>query len=145
MQTPVHEELADRFIAAITSGDVDTLRSLYAPGALIWHNGPGPGGGAEQDVDGNLRTLRWLSRNLCDFRYEEIRRDPLPDGYIQRHVLRGHLAGGTPIEMAACLFVTVDRDGRIARIEEYADTRGSDPLRELAAAQRAARLTKENR
>lgn len=72
-------ELADRFVAAITSGDVDTLRSLYAPGALIWHNGPGAGGGSEQSVDDNLRTLRWLSRNLDGFRYEEIRRDPLRD------------------------------------------------------------------
>ena len=65
----------------------------------------------------------------------------LPDGYVQRHVLRGRLPDGdrTPIEMAACLFVTVDGEGRIARIEEYADTRGSDPLRALATAQRAAR------
>ncbi|MFI0350821.1 nuclear transport factor 2 family protein [Actinomadura sp. 9N407] len=135
----MHQSLADRFVAAITAGDVDTLRSLYAPGALIWHNGPGEGGGAEQGVEDNLRTLRWLSRNLEGFRYEEIRRDPLPDGYVQRHVLRGTLPDGEPIEMAACLFVTVDGDGRIARIEEYADTRGGDPLRALAAAQRAAR------
>ncbi|MEW2354143.1 nuclear transport factor 2 family protein [Spirillospora sp. NPDC029432] len=134
----MHQELADRFIGAITAGDVDTLRSLYAPGALIWHNGPGEGGGEEQGVEDNLRTLRWLSRNLEGFRYEEVRRDPLPDGYVQRHVLRGNLPGGDPVEIAACLFVTVD-GGRIARIEEYADTRGSDPLRALAAAQRAAR------
>jgi uncharacterized protein len=131
-------ELPDRFLTAITSGDVETLRSLYAPGALIWHNGPGDGGGSEQGVDDNLRTLRWLSRNLRNFRYEEVRRDPLPDGYVQRHVLRGELPDGTPVEMAACLFVTVS-GGRITRIEEYADTRGSDPLRDLAAAQRAAR------
>jgi uncharacterized protein len=135
----MHDELADRFMAAIAGGDVDTLRRVYAPGAVIWHNGPGLGGGAEQGVDDNLRTLRWLARNLEDFRYEDIRRDPLPHGYVQRHVLRGRLAGGTPIEMAACLFVTVDDGGRIARIEEYSDTRGSDPLREFAAAQRAAR------
>ncbi|MGP4026380.1 nuclear transport factor 2 family protein [Actinomadura sp. 3N407] len=131
-------ELADRFMAAITSGDVDTLRSLYAPGALIWRNGPGEGGGSEQSVDDNLRTLRWLSRNLDGFRYEEIRRDPLPDGYVQRHVLRGTLPDRTPVEMAACLFVTV-AGGRITRVEEYADTRAGDPLRDLAAAQRAAR------
>lgn len=136
----MHQDLADRFITAITRGDVDTLRSLYAPGARIWHNGPGQGGGAEQGLDDNLRTLRWLSRNLDDFRYEEIRRDPLPDGYVQRHVLRGRLngAGHAPVEIAACLFVTVDGEGRISRIEEYSDTRGSDPLRALAA-QRGAR------
>lgn len=131
-------ELADRFIAAITAGDVDTLRTIYAPGARIWHNGAEPGGGSEQDVDANLRTLRWLARNLSDFRYEEIRRDPLPDGYVQRHVLRGRLPGGEPLEVAACLFVRVE-DGRIGRIEEYADSRGADALLALAAAQRAAR------
>jgi ketosteroid isomerase-like protein len=137
----VHQDLADRFITAITGGDADTLRALYAPGATIWHNGPGEGGGEEQEVEDNLRTLRWLARNLEDFRYEEIRRDPLPDGYVQRHVLRGRLrdAGRTRIEVAACLFVTVDGEGRIARIEEYADSRGADPLHALADAQRAVR------
>ncbi|MFC5752308.1 nuclear transport factor 2 family protein [Actinomadura rugatobispora] len=137
----MHQDLADQFITAITSGDADTLRALYAPGAKIWHNGPGEGGGAEQEVEDNLRTLRWLARNLEDFRYEVLRRDPLPDGYVQRHVLRGRLldAGRTPIEVAACLFVTVDGRGRIARIEEYADSRGADPLHALADAQRAAR------
>jgi uncharacterized protein len=136
----VHSELADRLLTAITSGDTDTVRGLYAPGAQIWHNGPGPGGGEQQGADDNLRTLRWLARNLAGMRYDEIRRDPLPGGgYVQRHVLRAHLADGTPVEIAACLFVTVDSDGRITRIEEYADTRASDPLRALAAAQRKLR------
>jgi ketosteroid isomerase-like protein len=135
----MHEELADRLMTAITRGDADTLRGLYAPGALIWLSGPGPVGGTEQGVDHNLRTLRWLARNLADLCYDDIRRDPLPDGYVQRHVLHGRLADGTPIEIAACLFVTVDGDGHITRIEEYADTRASDPLRALAAAQRKLR------
>ena len=132
----MHEELADRLLAAITSGDTDTVRGLYAPGALIWHNGPGPGGGEEQGVDDNLRTLRWLARNLTGMRYDDIRRDPLPGGYVQRHVLCARMAYGTQLEIAACLLVTVDGDGHITRIEEYADTRASDPLRTLAAAQR---------
>lgn len=132
-------ELADRFFAAITSGDVDTLRTIYAPDARIWHNGAEPGGGGEQNVEDNLRTLRWLARNLDGFRYEEVRRDPLPYGFVQRHVLRGRLPDGAPLEVAACLFVTVGDDGRISRIEEYADSRGADALRALAAAQRAAR------
>ena len=135
----MHDELADRFLAAITGGDTDTLRALYTPDALIWHNGPGAGGGSEQAVEDNLRTLRWLSRNLRDMRYAEVRRDALPSGYVQRHVLRGSLPDGTPIEAATCLFATVTDDGRISRIEEYADTRATEPLHALAAAQRAAR------
>ncbi|KAA9152670.1 nuclear transport factor 2 family protein [Amycolatopsis acidicola] len=134
----MYEEIADRFLASIVAGDTGALREIYAPGALIWHNENAPGGGTEEGVDDNLRTLRWLSRTVRDFRYEEIRRDWLPDGYVQRHVLRGALPDGQRIEVAACLFATV-HDGRITRIEEYADTRGSDPLREFAAAQRAAR------
>jgi len=135
----VYEEIADRFLAAIVGGDIEALRALYTPDALIWHNGPGAGGGSEQNVEDNLRTLRRLSANLRDMRYEEVRRDPLPSGYVQRHVLRGELPDGTALELAACLFVTVTGDGRISRIEEYADTRGADPLHALAAAQRAAR------
>ncbi|MFV2177361.1 nuclear transport factor 2 family protein [Actinomadura sp. LOL_016] len=126
-------DLADRFLTAITSGDTGALRAMYAPDATIWHNDDG-----RQELDDNLRTLRWLSRNLRDMRYEVLRRDALPDGYVQRHVLRGALPDGAPFELHACLFVTV-RDGRIVRLEEYADSRGSDPLRDLAAAQRAAR------
>ena len=136
---PVPDEIADRFLDAVTRGDVGTLRALYAPGARFWHTGAGAGGGTEQDVEDNLRTLRWLSRNLRGMRYEEIRRDRLPHGYVQRHVLRGHLPDGTPVEVAACLFVDVDRQHRISRIEEYADTRGSDALRALAASQRSGR------
>lgn len=130
----MHDEIAGRLIAAITTGDADALRRLYAPDARIWHNEDG----AEQNVEDNLRTLRWLARTVRDLRYEEIRRDPLPWGYVQRHVLRGGLPDGTPVEVPACLFVTVV-DGRISRIEEYADSRAVEPLRAYAAARRAAR------
>jgi ketosteroid isomerase-like protein len=130
----VNEDIAAGLMAAIEAGDVDALRLIYAPQARIWHNDDG----AEQTVEENLRTLRWLARNVRDLRYEEIRRDTLPAGYVQRHVLRGGLPDGTPIEVAACLFVTVE-DGRITRIEEYADSRTSDPLRAYATARRAAR------
>jgi ketosteroid isomerase-like protein len=130
----VNEDIAAGLMAAIEAGDVDALRLIYAPEARIWHNDDG----AEQTAEENLRTLRWLARNVRDLRYEEIRRDTLPAGYVQRHVLRGGLPDGTPIEVAACLFVTVE-DGRITRIEEYADSRTSDPLRAYAAARRAAR------
>ncbi|MFF0492005.1 nuclear transport factor 2 family protein [Nocardia sp. NPDC004068] len=121
------DELADRFFAAVSAGDVATLTELYAPDARIWHNDDN----AEQTVAENLRVLRWLSRTVEDLRYEDIRRHPLPDGFAQQHVLRGRLAGHGALEVPACLFVRV-REGRIVRIEEYVDSAATSALRAVA-------------
>jgi ketosteroid isomerase-like protein len=32
------EELVVRFFAALEDGDIGTLREIYAPDAVIWHN-----------------------------------------------------------------------------------------------------------
>ncbi|WP_430334384.1 nuclear transport factor 2 family protein [Rhodococcus sp. ACT016] len=124
-------DLADRFFAAVSSGDAVTLAELYSPDARIWHNDDGE----EQTVAENLRVLRWLSRTLENFRYEDIRRHALPDGFAQQHVVRGTLAGYGPLEVPASLFVRVV-DGRICRIDEYVDSAATRPLREVAAAAR---------
>jgi ketosteroid isomerase-like protein len=31
-------ELADRLFKAVEKGDVETVRSIYSPDAVIWHN-----------------------------------------------------------------------------------------------------------
>ncbi|ANZ23740.1 ketosteroid isomerase [Rhodococcus sp. WB1] len=118
-------DLADRFFAAVRAGDVDTLTNLYAPDARIWHNDDG----REQTVEENLRVLRWLTRTLEDFRYEDVRRDAVPDGFVQQHVVRGALPGHGPLEVPAALFVRVV-DGRITRIDEYVDSAAIRPLHE---------------
>lgn len=125
-------DLADRFFAAVCGGDVATLTDLYAPDARIWHNDDG----LEQTVADNLRVLRWLSRTLEDFRYEDIRRSELPDGFAQQHVLRATLPGHGPLEVPAALFVRV-ADGRITRIDEYVDSAAIRPLQEFTATPRA--------
>ena len=63
--------------------------------------------------------LGWLQRHVRDLRYDVVRRDELPDGYVQQHVLarRSPTAPARP----ACMVVAV-RDGRIARIDEYLDS-----------------------
>jgi ketosteroid isomerase-like protein len=123
-------DLADRFFAAVCSGDEAALTELYSPDARIWHNDDG----REQTVAENLRTLRWLGRTLEDFRYEDIRRYLLPDGFAQQHVLRASLPGHGPIEAPASLFVRVE-NGSIARIDEYVDSAATRPL-QLAATRR---------
>jgi ketosteroid isomerase-like protein len=109
--------LADRFFAAITSGDTTALRALYAPDAAIWHNFDGKA----QTVDENLRVLAWISKNVQGLRYEDVRRQVTPTGWVQQHVLRGSAPNGKPLEIAACIVFAVAA-GRVTRIDEYLDS-----------------------
>ena len=110
-------ELADRLFAAIEAGDIDAVRGLYAPDAVVWHNTDG----VEQDVEGNLATLRWCADNLGGMRYADVRRRVDDDGFVQQHVLVAGARDGTEVEVPACIVATV-RDGRISRIDEYLDS-----------------------
>ena len=113
----ISEELVIRFFAALEAGDIDTLREIYAPDAVIWHNDDL----IEQPVEDNLKVLQGLHRAVSGLRYDIVRRVPAADGVLQQHVLRGHLPDGAPVELHAAMYLQV-RDGHITRIEEYLDS-----------------------
>lgn len=117
-------EAAERLFAAIEAGDTAAITDLYDPDVRVWHNYDG----VAQTRDENLRVLGWMARNVRDLRYEDIRRDEIPGGFVQRHVLHGVGPSGQPFAMPACLFGFV-RDGRIVRIEEYLDSAQTAALR----------------
>lgn len=117
--------LADRFMRAIETGDMDTVRACYAPDARIWHNNDG----LEQTVEDNARVLAWVTRHLPNRRYEIKSRHTFEGGYVQQHVLHGTLNSGQPFSMPACLVVTVT-NGKIARLNEYLDSAHTLPLRQ---------------
>jgi ketosteroid isomerase-like protein len=110
-------QLADRLFAAVSAGDLRTLREeIYAPDCRIWHNGDG----IAQTVEQNLTVLGWAVKHIADLRYEEVRRQRTPTGFVQQHVLRGRIANGTELHVPACMVGTVE-NGRITRLEEYLD------------------------
>jgi ketosteroid isomerase-like protein len=115
--------VADRLFGAVERGDLDELRRLYDPDARIWHNFDG----REQSVEENLQTLTWMCGRLFDRTYEIVRREVLPDGFVQQHVLRGLTRAGEPFAMPACMIVRC-ADGRITRIDEYLDAAQATPL-----------------
>ncbi len=117
--------LADRFMRAIETGDIETVRACYAPDARIWHNNDG----VEQTLEENLKVLNWVARHLPNRRYEIKSRHIFDGGYVQQHVLHGTLRSGKPFSMPACLVVTVT-NGKIARLSEYLDSAHTLPLRE---------------
>ena len=121
------EDPLGRLIAAITAGDIDAVREIYAPDAVIWHN---IGEGA-QSVDHNVRLLRWYARQVPERRYEDVRRQRTERGFVQQHVLRGMTAAGERLEAQVCIVVETDGD-RITRLDEYVDSE------QIAALTRAA-------
>jgi len=120
-QSPL--QLAERLMNAITAGDIDAVRDIYAPDAVIWHNNDC----VEQTVEQNLAVLRWVVKHVAGLRYDDIRRHRTESGFVQQHVLRGTAPNGAPLEISACLICTV-ADGRITRLEEYLDSAQIAPL-----------------
>lgn len=118
------EEVVSRFFAALEAGDIETLRAIYAPDAVIWHNDDL----LEQPVEDNLKVLQGLHRAVSGLRYDVIRRAPVQDGVLQQHVLRGALPDGREVALHAAMYLQV-RDGRITRIEEYLDSAKRSSIR----------------
>lgn len=118
------EEVVNRFFAALEAGDIETLRAIYAPDAVIWHNDDL----LEQPVEDNLKVLQGLHRAVSGLRYDVIRRAPVQDGVLQQHVLRGALPDGREVALHAAMYLQV-RDGRITRIEEYLDSAKRSSIR----------------
>lgn len=118
------DRLADRFFAAVEAGDFDTVRALYDPAAVIWHNDDL----VEQGVEDNLAVLRGLHRTVTGIRYEIVRRATLPDGVLQQHVLHGRLPDGREFALHAAMYLRTE-NGRITRIDEYLDSARRSEIR----------------
>ena len=108
---------AEKFMAAIETGDSATVRDCYAPDAKIWHNNDN----VEQTVDQNMKVLAWFARKLPERRYRVVRRDALKDGFLQQHVLEATLPDGKAWKMSACVIVRL-QGGKIVRLDEYLDS-----------------------
>ena len=120
----MHDQLIDRFFAALEAGDLETVREIYAPDAVIWHNDDL----LEQPVEDNLKVLAGLHRAVSGLRYDIVRRAATDDGVIQQHVLRGSLPNGAEVSLHAAMYLQV-RDGHITRIEEYLDSAQRSAIR----------------
>jgi uncharacterized protein len=112
-----HVELAERLFKAIEAGDIDAVRELYAPDAEIWHNTDN----LVQTPADNARTLRWITTNLGDMAYTQVRRVVTEEGFVQQHVLTLTNRAGQHVEVPACIVVRIT-DGHITRLDEYLDS-----------------------
>ena len=109
--------IAKAIFTAIENGDVDAVRDIYAPDAVIWHNFDQ----VEQSVDDNLQVLGWMCANFTERSYDEVRLHEWDEGFVQQHVLRLTKKDATLVELPCCIVARV-ADGKITRIDEYLDS-----------------------
>ena len=110
-------EVGQRLFEIVEHGDLEDLRQIFAPGALVWHNTDD----AFTDVPTTIRNLDTIRTSAVEFRYEDIRRRPTPEGFVQQHTLIVTMPDGRSIRDMCCCICTVT-DGRIARMDAYHDS-----------------------
>ena len=91
--------LAKRFFDAVEAGDIDAVRAIYAPDAVIWHNTDG----VEQSPEQNLETLSGFIRLIGERRYLDRRVQVSDQGFTQQHVLHGVRRDGAKVSLACCI------------------------------------------
>jgi len=121
-------EIAARFFDAIEAGDIETVRNIYHPDVVIWHNYDGVDRKETGDSrDYNLKILAGLPKRIAGAHYDVWYRESTDTGFVQQHVLRGTMPNGEPIEIPACIICRVEK-GRITRLDEYFDPAIRDRL-----------------
>jgi ketosteroid isomerase-like protein len=110
-------DVARTLESAVIEGDLEKVRRVYSPEALVWQNF----NGAERGVEDVIRGIVRLHQCVDDLRYSDVVTQETTTGYVQQHVLEGTVrATGVSFSHPVCLIVRV-RDGKIARIDEYGD------------------------
>lgn len=108
--------LAERFFDAVERGDIDTVRSIYAPHAVIWHNYDD----VETSREENLAVLADFVARTTSRSYEQRRLTEFDGGFVQQHELRiGGTGGAVRVVHAAIICRVVDE--QIVRLDEYFD------------------------
>jgi ketosteroid isomerase-like protein len=115
---PPELDVARRFFAAIERGDLAAVRELYAPDVVVWHCFDR----REKTREENLAMLADALGAVRGLRYEDVRLQPIPGGFVEQHVVRGtEQANGRELVLPAVVVCRV-ANGRITRLDEYFDS-----------------------
>jgi ketosteroid isomerase-like protein len=113
--------VARRWLPAFVAGrraDED----CYADGVSTWHNV----GEWEAEIKRTPSRTRQVQAG-ADVRIEDVRLRVFDGGWVIQATTAGTNAAGEAVRVPTCLVVTL-REGKIARFEEYADSRAAEKL-----------------
>ena len=111
-----------RLYDSLEQGDFTTFSTCFAPGAQIWHNVDEQA----QDMDDAAVVLQLLAKVSNGVWYKERRHMQIGNVVFLQHVLTAALKSGDELRMPAIMRVELSDEGKIARMEEYYDSRHAD-------------------
>lgn len=107
----------ERLFETVEHGDLEQLRDIFVPGAMVWHNTDEK----QVDVETTIANLRKIRSSARMFHYTDIKREPTPSGFVQQHTLLIETADGQQLRDLACCICRVE-NGRIAHMDAYHDS-----------------------
>jgi ketosteroid isomerase-like protein len=79
------------------------------------------------DVEMLLHFNRLVHAVVSGFCYEDVVCAATATGFVEEHAVRGTLADGSALALAACVVADIV-DGRVTLVREYVDTAAAAPL-----------------
>ena len=111
-----YQEVAEKWCSILTKRDAAILSEIFYEDAEVWHS-----------YDQKTMTMQEITEAVDvvfsafkEMGLKNIQRSFIENGFVQRHNIVGTHVNGAPLNVAACVFVTV-KDGKISRLEEYID------------------------
>ena len=118
-----------KLFETVESGDLNELLEIFSPDAMVWHNTDD----ALTDIPTTIRNLRLIRESAVEFRYDDIRRSPTADGFVQQHTLVVRMPDGRAIRDLCCCICKVE-GGRITRMDAYHDSAATGAMAHKASA-----------
>jgi ketosteroid isomerase-like protein len=113
--------VAQRWLPAFLEGR-RAADDVYAEGVTTWHNI----GERESEIQRTPSRTR-TNESGADLHVHDVRLRVFDGGWVLQSTTRGTNAAGDEVRIPSCLVVTL-RAGKIARFEEYADSRAAEKL-----------------
>ena len=125
--------LAHRFFDAVEAKDVETMAALYAPELKFWFNVTGK----ESTREENLKAVEAGASLHKSRSYNDRVINTFAGGFVVQYGLEIIQHSGAKTVLWACFVAQLNKDGLIARIDEYIDS-GKFPRREKRPAEAKA-------
>lgn len=116
MDIPELNRLADRLFGSFESHDLDSVAAMCAPDAIVTQNGRTASWAEFRP--GLEALLTWFG----DHRYEKVRRVFGTNTVVEEHQVVSTTTDGKAVDLAACVILRFDDEGRLTSLDEYVDT-----------------------